>query len=193
MRHRLLIGGGLLLAAALCLAGYNLWDNARAGEAVESVLEELGDLPAEPAPTEAASEQDTPQTMPTVEAQGNDYIGVLELPSLYIKLPVISDWSDSKLKLAPCRYKGSVYENDLIIAGHNYRLHFRSLNKLAVGDEVRFTDMDGHQFSYTVSEIQQLPGTAIEEMEAGEWDLTLFTCTLGGQARLTLRCVRNDL
>ena len=30
----------------------------------------------------------------------------------------------------------------------------------------------------------------IEEMAAGDWDLTLFTCTLGGQARLTLRCTQ---
>ena len=59
-----------------------------------------------------------------------------------------------------------------------------------VGDAVRFTDGAGTTFSYVVSEIQQLPGTAIEEMAAGDWDLTLFTCTLGGQARLTLRCTQ---
>lgn len=59
-----------------------------------------------------------------------------------------------------------------------------------MGDAVRFTDGAGTTFSYVVSEIQQLPGTAIEEMAAGDWDLTLFTCTLGGQARLTLRCTQ---
>jgi len=25
-------------------------------------------------------------------------------------------------------------------------------------------------------------------MEAGEWDLTLFTCTLSREARITIRC-----
>jgi len=30
--------------------------------------------------------------------------------------------------------------------------------------------------------------TAVEEMTAGEWDLTLFTCTLGGRSRVTVRC-----
>ncbi len=28
----------------------------------------------------------------------------------------------------------------------------------------------------------------VEEMITGDWDLTLFTCTLGGQTRVTVRC-----
>lgn len=43
-------------------------------------------------------------------------------------------------------------------------------------------------FSYNVSGMEELPGTALEEMEAGEWDLTLFTCTASGKNRVTVRC-----
>ena len=57
-----------------------------------------------------------------------------------------------------------------------------------MGSEVIFTDMDGNRFIYAVSETEQLPGTAIEEMKSGDWDLTLFTCTIGGAARVTVRC-----
>ena len=49
--------------------------------------------------------------------------------------------------------------------------------------------MDGNRFIYAVSGTEQLPGTAIEEMKSGDWDLTLFTCTIGGAARVTVRCV----
>ncbi|HIX11183.1 MAG TPA: sortase, partial [Candidatus Agathobaculum pullistercoris] len=63
-------------------------------------------------------------------------------------------------------------------------------NRLNTGDTVTFTDVDGNQFTYAVSLIEDLPGTAIEEMQAGEWDLTLFTCTLGGRSRVTVRCER---
>ena len=35
-------------------------------------------------------------------------------------------------------------------------------------------------------------GTAVEEMEAGEWDLTLFTCTPDSRSRVTVRCVRTQ-
>ncbi len=96
------------------------------------------------------------------------------------------------MKLAPCRYAGSAYLNDLIIAGHNYRAHFGALGKLRAGDSVIFTDAGGNRFSYTVSRVEQLSSSALEEMESGDWDLTLFTCTVGGKARVTVRCVRME-
>ena len=49
-------------------------------------------------------------------------------------------------------------------------------------------DVQGNQFFYEVADMEELPGTAVEDMEAGEWDMTLFTCTLGGRSRVTLRC-----
>ena len=128
--------------------------------------------------------------MPTVEIDGVEYIGTLTIPALGLELPIVSAWSDALLDLAPCRYTGSAYLGDLIIAGHNYRGHFGSLYRLTPGDEVQFTDTAGNVFSYGVSEIQELPGTALEEMEAGDWDLTLFTCTLSSASRVTIRCQR---
>ena len=128
--------------------------------------------------------------MPTVSFDGNDYIGRVDIPSLGLSLPVISEWSYPRLKIAPCRYTGSAYLDNLIIAAHNYSSYFGNLNRLNTGDTVTFTDVDGNQFTYAVSLIEDLPGTAIEEMQAGEWDLTLFTCTLGGRSRVTVRCER---
>lgn len=55
-----------------------------------------------------------------------------------------------------------------------------------------FTDEGGNVSSYTVTEVVQLSGTALGEMKAGDWDLTLFTCTVGGQLRVTVRCMRSE-
>ena len=52
--------------------------------------------------------------------------------------------------------------------------------------------MEGSTFSYTVMELEPLPADAVEEMTSGDWDLTLFTCTLDGQSRITVRCVGTD-
>ena len=65
--------------------------------------------------------------MPTIEVDGNFYIGVLEIPDQELSLPIISEWNDTRLKQATCRFKGSVYLNNLIIAGHNYKKHFGGL------------------------------------------------------------------
>ena len=103
-------------------------------------------------------------------------------------LPVMSEWSYPKLKTAPCRYAGTAYKGGFVIAGHNYRRHFGPLKSLAPGDRVTFTDADGNLFAYDVAEIQVLKPTAIGDMVSEEWALSLFTCTLGGQTRLTVRC-----
>ena len=41
-------------------------------------------------------------------------------------------------------------------------------------------------------EIETLKPRAIEEMDSGEWDLTLFTCTIGGSYRVTVRCEKTE-
>ena len=198
-KYKVMLGAGLLLiAAALALAAYNVIDAQRAARSAAQALEALSQTTAvSTAEPEQASADDAPayladpeMPMPTVSFDGNDYIGRVDVPSLGLSLPVISEWSYPRLKIAPCRYTGSAYLDNLIIAAHNYSSHFGNLNRLNTGDTVMFTDVDGNQFTYAVSLIEDLPGTAIEEMQAGEWDLTLFTCTLGGRSRVTVRCER---
>ena len=126
--------------------------------------------------------------MPEQEIDGISYIGVLEIPTLGLELPVISQWSSANARTAPCRYAGSVYLDDLVICAHNYASHFGKLSNLFIGDRIAFTDMEGNRFVNELLELEVLEATQIEEMCSGDWDLTLFTCTVGGQSRVTLRC-----
>lgn len=200
----LMMTGLLLMAAALILTGYNLWDQRRADHAAAEILVQI-----QPEVDEAvmlAGENQRPDAtglsqvpdyvlnpnmeMPEKEIDGEQYIGVLDIPALGLSLPVMSEWSYPRLKTAPCRYHGSAYTDDMIIAGHNYQRHFSPLKTLGPGERIRFTDMAGNRFVYEVSRTEILARDAVEEMEAGDWDLTLFTCTYGGQTRFTLRCTR---
>lgn len=200
-----IVTGLLLIAAALFLTAYNFYDGFRAERSARQVMQELMEyFPAETAmekpvlPGEtsvSAGEREIPDyvlnpdmEMPETAISGIGYIGVLRIPSLQLELPVIGEWSYPNLKIAPCRYSGSPYSGSFIIAGHNYRSHFGGLQKLREGDAVTFTDMDGNVFSYAVAEWEVLPSAAIEEMESGDWPLTLFTCTVSGQSRLSIRC-----
>lgn len=203
--------GLLLLAAALALVGYNIWDTQRAAQVADQVLEQLVPVIPEPVPVEAVQPEAAPSEgpqeveipdhvlnpnmdMPVQKVDGNGYIGVLEISSLSLSLPVMSEWSHGNLKAAPCRYAGSVYTDDMVIAAHNYRGHFGALPRISVDSEIRFTDVDGNVFFYRVAGLETLSATAVEEMTCGEWDLTLFTCTMNGQSRLTVRAERiNDL
>lgn len=186
--------GLLLLLGAIGLTGYNLWDEKRADEVV---LETVQALRAETPDLEVLDPEgelipnyilDPDREMPIIEIDGNEYVGYIEIPLLELSLPVMESWSYPKLKIAPCRYEGSVYHNDMVIAAHNYTTHFGGLRNLIIGDEVRFTDGDGNVFTYKVSSLEQLQPTQVEEMCESDWDLTLFTCTLSGRQRMTVRC-----
>ena len=210
----LMIIGGLLIAAAVLLTSLNFTENRAAGEAAGDALEQLllaeRDMrdearraAKEAAENEASSTSessggitldpvylDPPDTadgnIPVVDIDGYDYMGILQIPALDLTLPVIADWSYPALQIAPCRYEGSV-DGHLVLSGHNFESHFGRLYDLEIGDEVRFIDLAGGITSYAVAETEVLEATAIEEMVTGGWDLTLFTCTLSGQTRFTVR------
>ena len=109
----------------------------------------------------------------------------------------MSEWSYAGLKVAPGRYSGSTYADNMVVCAHNYAKHFSPIKWLTEGAQVYFTDMDGMRWTYEVSYVENLQPTQIEEMtekteESDEWDLTLFTCTTGGSARCAVRCVRTS-
>lgn len=200
------ITGLLLFAAALALSVYNLWDGYRAEQSREKLLEEYRDKnqnisdegeQAEESDGQIPDYQLNPEMeMPEVmleELDGAACIGVLEIPEIDLKLPVLSEWSYPLLKKAPCRYSGSAYLDNLVIAAHNYRTHFGKLKELEIGDEVIFTDAAGNRFEYKVAVVEALTPQSVEDMTSGEWALSLFTCTLDGKNRVTVRCDFNVL
>lgn len=193
----ILMGAGLLLVlAALFLTGYNIQDEARADEAAEKTVTVLK---TEIVPV---GEQDLPERMipdyvlnpdmdlPVQEVDGQRYVGYLSIPALELDLPVMEEWSYPNLKLAPCRYVGTPYQGSMVIAAHNYDRHFGRIKDLLPGDMVQFTDVDGNPFQYAVASLEQLEPDQTADMISGDWNLTLFTCTLGGQHRVTVRCLR---
>ena len=119
---------------------------------------------------------------------GHAYIGYLEIPDLGLTLPVMSDWSYAKLQISPCRFSGSLRGEDLVIMAHNYTSHFGFLKTLTEGSQIIFYDMNGVIWEYEVVALDVLPGDAVEEMIAGEYDLTLFTCATNRSHRITIRC-----
>ena len=126
--------------------------------------------------------------MITTNINGYDYIGTLTIPTLNLELPIMSEYDYNRLEIAPCRYYGSIYTNDLIICAHSYRTHFKYLNKLKQSDIIIFTDIEGNNYIYEVLEIEVLNPTQVSEMINNNFDLTLYTCTNDGQNRITIRC-----
>ena len=194
--------GALLILASLGLLAYNKWDAARADKAAQTALGELENTLTKTIEEKNKADEvvlqpelDPDQPMTEVELEGWNYIGYLSIPSIGLNLPVMSEWSYASLKIAPGRYSGSTYADNMVVCAHNYAKHFSPIKWLAEGAEVYFTDMDGMRWSYEVSAVEIIQPTQIEKMtekteDSENWDLTLFTCTTGGSARCAVRCVR---
>lgn len=182
--------GFALMVAALVLTVYNLWDSRRAGEASKEILTSLEkqlDRESVTFPTDNPDRE-----MPTVKIDGYRYLGKLKIPDLDIEVPVMDKWDYDRLLISPCRYSGSVYKNNMVIAAHNYSTHFGNIQSLQPDSKVIFTDVEKNVYKYKVLTVETLSPHQTDELEtptkSDPWDLTLFTCTYDGSRRCTIRC-----
>lgn len=175
----LLVGLVFLLVAGGWYC-YNLVEDKNAGKQALDILTKIDDA------------QDNNDISPVITVGGDAFCGKVIIEKLNVELPVYNELSYARLKKAPCRYIGGVDTNDMIIAAHNYKSHFGSLKKLKTGDEIQFVDAYNKTHVFVVSELITLDGTAVSDMQSGGWDFTLFTCTKGGEQRVTVRCDRKN-
>ena len=190
----LLLAGLLLAGAALAIHLLQRQEDILAGQNAQMLLRQLElsrvELPGADVPPGQEVETETtpePSAMPEKEYRGYRMIGSIQVPALGVHLPVMSSWSEKLLKLAPCRYLGSLPEPGMIIMGHNYKSHFTPLHKAEIGDEVIFEDVEGKIYRFTVDAIEILHRSEGERLES-DYPLTLFTCTPGGTERRVIRC-----
>ena len=193
--------GILMILGAIGLTGYNFWDAKRAKEASDQITEQLIEKI-----DESVNEEDTaapyvdPNTpMPVEVIDGYEYIGILEIPSKGLSLPVMNEWDYTRLKISPCRFTGSYYADDLVICAHNYDTHLGRLLQIDIGADVYFTSVEGLTIHYIVTNRETVEPTDVElmientsnsETSLMDWDMTMFTCNLGGQTRCAVRCSR---
>lgn len=206
-----IILGIMLLLVAFSIITYNINEDLTSGKVANNVVEEIeSQLPATSYPN--TTEVSTPSledeviekylegevtttvedSMPTVYIDGNYYLGIVAIPSLNLELPILNTLTKANLKKSPCLYYGSISTGNIIIGGHNYQSHFGRLQNLNSGDEIYITDVEGVVYKYEVTETEIINGYDVQTMKSNSdsWDLTLFTCTLSGQSRVTVRATR---
>ena len=128
--------------------------------------------------------------MPTVRTGSYDYIGYLDFPGYGLTMPVAAEFSFPAMEISPCRHTGSVYNDNLVGAGHNYKTEFDVLFRLKAGDTITFTDVDGNVITYTVREFASVtPDDSDTVMNSG-YALTMYTCNWDTTERVTVFCER---
>ena len=165
--------GVSLIICALGMIVYNVITDYIAGNKAKVALSYLDD--------NFLNSEIYSDAIPKVKYDGIDYIGIISIEKLNIRLPVIANYSNEYLKIAPTLYSGNINNNDAIIIAHNYISHFKNLGNLNIGDRVSFEDKE---------EIYQDNSSKLYD---GEWDLTLFTCkNTNMDYRTTIRLKKID-
>lgn len=81
-------------------------------------------------------------------------IGLIEIPSINISYPILSNSNDKLLKISVCRFSGPLpnRNGNLCIAGHNYKnsMMFSNLYKLNIDDSIFITDLNNVRLEYTI-------------------------------------------
>lgn len=130
----------------------------------------------------------------------DEIIGVLEIPAMELTMPVYLGASDAHLA-AGAAVLGNTSapiggdNTNCVIAGHRgWRGadYFRHIDKLAVGDTVRLTNL-WETLTYTVADIQIIQPHQIEriKIQSNRDLLTLLTChpyASGGRERYVVYC-----
>lgn len=121
-------------------------------------------------------------------------IGAIEIPSISISYPILSDINDELLKIAPCRFYGPFPNQigNLCIAGHNYDNNhfFSNLYKLNIGDEIRIYNSSSSLIKYYIYdkyETNKNDTSCTSQDTNGIKEITLVTCNNFNGNRLIIK------
>lgn len=196
----------VLAGSLACVAGlyaYGLWrDGIRAEESAQEILRVSGFAALNPGeeesgyspPGEPAADPNALDGLFDSALQGYSVVARLDIPSIGISLPVLSETTDTALKYSVCYYTGPDPggEGNLVITGHNYAngAHFGNLDKVREGDAVSLTDPNGNTYIYTVYKTQLITPDDAQALGDTESDreVTLLTCEENANRRLLVRC-----
>ena len=135
-----------------------------------------------------------------VKFEGYDVIGLLKIPVIDLEYPIISETTDTTMKISISRFWGGDVNGygNLSLAGHNnYNgTMFGKNNKLKLGDMLELTDLFGNSIKYEIKEIFKTDpnDTSVLKTEDNSIrEVTLITCSNGRRERLIIKALEINL
>ena len=126
--------------------------------------------------------------------KGFDVIGLIEIPTIELKYPILSTTTKATMKTAISKFDGgdiNEYGN-VSLAGHNNYsgTMFGKNNKLKVGDLIYLTDLKGNKIAYEIYNtfVTNPDDTSIlETKDETVREVTLITCKNGRAERFIIK------
>lgn len=133
-----------------------------------------------------------------VEYKGYKIEGIIEIPKINIKYPIINQTNEEAMKLSVTKFWGP-QANELgnyTVAGHNNKdgTMFGKTKYLEIGDIIKLTNLKNETLECTVFKIYTIEPddvSCVESVEPGTREITLITCTNGHKNRLVTKARQN--
>ena len=129
-----------------------------------------------------------------VTYEGYNIEGIIEIPNINIKYPIIDITDEETMKLSVTKFWGQNINEigNYAIAGHNNRdgTMFSKTKHLRVGDIIKITDLRNKTVEYKIQKIYTVEPndvSIIEPLDSTKREITLITCTNGNKNRLIIK------
>lgn len=143
---------------------------------------------------EKANNESQPLTYTANNGKKYDVDCVLNIPSLGINYPVLSEYSEENLKISINKFWGCNPNEagNYVIAGHNYKNKkmFGKLAQIEKGAICEITDLTGETVQYKVYDtyiVEPDDTSCTSQLTNGNKEITLITCTNYGQQRFIVK------
>ena len=126
------------------------------------------------------------------QIQGYNVIGEIEIPKINLKRYILEYFTMAAMDVSITRFWGNGINQpgNFSIIGHNYKGMFKDLKDLEIGDQFTLTSINGDVCNYVIYDIFIVEPdnvSCIDDSLNGKREVTLITCTVGGEKRLILK------
>lgn len=134
------------------------------------------------------------ESLPELEFKGYKVEGIIEIPKINIKYPIIDHTNEETMKVSITKFWGPQANEigNYTVAGHNNKdgTMFGKTKYLQIGDKIKLTNLKNETLEYEVFKIYLIDPddvSCVESVESGTREITLITCTNGHKNRLVTK------
>jgi len=175
----------LIVVVAMIVIRYggNYLNEKEVSASLETIEEELN-----------KEETQQSESLPELEFKGYKVEGIIEIPKINIKYPIIDHTNEETMKVSITKFWGPQANEigNYTVAGHNNKdgTMFGKTKYLQIGDKIKLTNLKNETIEYEVFKIYSIDPddvSCVESVENGTREITLITCTNGHKNRLVTK------
>lgn len=175
----------LIVVVAMIVIRYggNYLNEKEVSSSLETIEEELN-----------KEETQQSESLPELEFKGYKIEGIIEIPKINIKYPIIDHTNKETMKVSITKFWGPQANEigNYTVAGHNNKdgTMFGKTKYLQMGDKIKLTNLKNETIEYEIFKIYSIDPddvSCVESVENGTREITLITCTNGHKNRLVTK------